>query len=192
MKYSSLLLLVVALLGSAEVVVGQIDDGCPSVPTCCEEDCCAPNSSFNSPACSFDLNAPGFTGIYSADYLFGCTMRECCNEDCCGQNTIWDANIGFCVVPLGSISGNVSADLDNNDTGDIDLTGSIIELFDNNGALIATRVTGADGNYVFNDIPPGFYIVNQTNIPEFPLDVSDIDKSTAINTINVTIGTPPF
>lgn len=195
MKFSSFLLLVALCFGSSNLVLGQDgggDEDCPSVPECCEEDCCGPNSSFDSPSCSFQLNAPGFTGVYSADYLFGCTERTCCLEDCCGQNTQWDPATGFCVVPLGSIAGNVSADLDNNDTGDIDLAGSLIELFDAAGVLVATRLTDAMGNYLFTDLPPGNYVVVQTNLPDFPDDVSDIDNSTDMNVINVTIGTPPF
>lgn len=195
MKGSALLLLVVLFLGSAEVALGQTgveEEDCPLFPVCCEEDCCGPNSSFNSPRCIFDLNAPGFTGSYTPAHVFGCTTRACCEADCCGSNTVWDATSGFCVVPLGSISGNVRADLDNNDTGDLDLSGSLIELFDASGALVATRTTGVDGNYVFNDLPPGDYTVVQTNIPQFPFDVIDIDDTTPMNVINVTIGTPPF
>mmetsp|Transcript_29011 Transcript_29011/g.47911 ORF Transcript_29011/g.47911 Transcript_29011/m.47911 type:complete len:200 (+) Transcript_29011:55-654(+) len=196
MKCSSLLLLVVLGLSSTEVVLGQVvpdeEDDCPSIPLCCEEDCCGPNSSYNGTDCSFDLNAPGFAGVYSVDYIFGCSDRECCLGECCGHNTAWDAVTGYCVVPLGSIAGNVSADLDNNDTGDVDLEGSLIELFDASGALIATRATDAMGNYLFLDLPPGEYTVVQTNLPAFPTDVSDIDPDTPMNTINVTLGDPPF
>jgi len=75
---------------------------------------------------------------------------------------------------LGSIAGNVKEDIDNNDTGDVDLEGVTITLADVNGAPIATTTTDSDGNYVFYDLPAGDYNVVETNLAGFS-DVSDVD-----------------
>ena len=78
---------------------------------------------------------------------------------------------------LGSISCNVSEDLDNNDSGDIDLFGVTIILYDNNGDVVATTVADPDGNYLFSDLPAGKYRVTETNLRGY-LDVSYVDGPT--------------
>ena len=75
---------------------------------------------------------------------------------------------------LGSISGNVKEDVDNNDSGDVDLGGVTITLLDSAREEIATRITDANGNYVFNDLPAGDYYVIETNLDGYS-DVSDVD-----------------
>ena len=74
---------------------------------------------------------------------------------------------------LGSISGNVSEDVDNNDTGDVDLAGVTVKLLEN-GVEVATTVTDSNGDYFFYDVPVGNYVVMQVNLPGF-LDVTDSD-----------------
>ena len=80
----------------------------------------------------------------------------------------------------------MSEDLDNNDTGDVDLSGVTITLYDANGDVVATRLTDTEGNYVFYDLPSGDYTVIETNLPGY-LDVSDVDGPND-NTINVPLG----
>ena len=75
---------------------------------------------------------------------------------------------------LGSISGNVKEDIDNNDTGDVNLVNVRIDLVNSVGVIVATRFTDSEGNYVFNDLPMGSYIVIETNLPNY-VDVSDTD-----------------
>ena len=89
-------------------------------------------------------------------------------------------------VQLGSISGNVSGDTDNNDAGDVNLNDVPIKLLDSSGGLVATTATDANGNYVFYDVPFGTYAVMETNIASFPFDVSDNDGGD-LNMIAVTI-----
>jgi uncharacterized repeat protein (TIGR01451 family) len=73
---------------------------------------------------------------------------------------------------LGSISGNVKADIDNNNSGDVNLQNVTIELLDAGNAVIAATFTDADGNYSFIGQPAGSYTVRQTNLPGY-VDVSD-------------------
>ena len=75
---------------------------------------------------------------------------------------------------MGSISGTVQLDEDNDDIPDVSLSGITLTLLDHTGAVIATTVTDADGNYSFNDIPKGQYTIEQTNIDGY-FDVSDTD-----------------
>ena len=65
---------------------------------------------------------------------------------------------------LGSISGNVKSDDDNDDLGDTNLADVTVELLDNNGNAIATTTTNSRGNYKFNGITPGDYTVRQVNL----------------------------
>lgn len=75
---------------------------------------------------------------------------------------------------LGSISGNVSEDINNDDLGEDNLSGVPIELRDRAGETVATTLTDSVGNYAFYDLPAGEYTVIETNLEDF-LDVSDID-----------------
>ena len=75
---------------------------------------------------------------------------------------------------LGSITGNVKEDVDNNDTGDVGLGGVTITLVDSSGTIVSITITDSLGNFVFNDLPMGSYLLLETNLPNY-LDVSDTD-----------------
>jgi len=75
---------------------------------------------------------------------------------------------------VGSISGSVSEDTNNDESRDEDLTGVVIILKDRLGLIVATTLTDSLGDYVFYDLPGGKYSVIETNLPETPLDVKDI------------------
>ena len=71
--------------------------------------------------------------------------------------------------PLGSWSGNVSKDTNNDDTGDVNLNGVEIKLYQDtngdgqpDGAAVATTTTGPDGNYSFTNLQPGDYVAVET------------------------------
>ena len=53
------------------------------------------------------------------------------------------------MTPLGSISGNVSEDTDNDDIGEEPLSGVTIMLLDFSGGMVYATETDALGNYVF-------------------------------------------
>ncbi|NEP74540.1 MAG: hypothetical protein F6K29_23235, partial [Okeania sp. SIO2G5] len=88
-------------------------------------------------------------------------------------------------INLSSISGNVSEDIDNNDTGDVNLENVTVELLDDQGTVISTTTTDTDGNYEFTDLEAGDYTVRQTNLPGYS-NVSDTDGAND-NLIGVTL-----
>ena len=67
------------------------------------------------------------------------------------------------MTPLGSISGNVSEDTDNDDIGEEPLSGVTIMLLDSSGGMVSATETDALGNYVFYDLPMGDYQVKETD-----------------------------
>jgi len=75
----------------------------------------------------------------------------------------------------GSISGSVKKDTDNNDTGDMALSGIKIVLKTSEGHELYTTKTDEHGNYAFYDVPAGHYIVMEMNTDPAFLDVSDSD-----------------
>ncbi len=106
---------------------------------------------------------------------------------------------------LGSITGNVSLDDDNNDTPDtpqVGVTVTLTEDLNNNGVADpgepqTTTTTDANGDYEFPNLPAGDYLVT-TMDPNGADSVSDEDESndgdlgdtdtTVDNTIDVTLG----
>ncbi|MDJ0518938.1 MAG: carboxypeptidase regulatory-like domain-containing protein, partial [Trichodesmium sp. MO_231.B1] len=89
------------------------------------------------------------------------------------------------LINLSSISGNVSEDIDNDDTGDINLQNVTVELLDDQGTVIRTTTTDTDGNYEFTDLEAGDYTVRQVNLAGYS-DVSDTDPPND-NLISVTL-----
>ena len=88
---------------------------------------------------------------------------------------------------IGSISGNVSEDKNNDDVGDDNLVGVLVVLKNKNGTVVATTLTDSMGDYVFYDLPAGTYSVTETNLVDVPLDVKDTDGGDA-NVISVILG----
>ena len=71
----------------------------------------------------------------------------------------------FGEVPPAELCGTVYHDANNNgrqDSGEEGIGGVVIELLDKNGNLIAETVTDANGDYCFNDLYPGEYVVQET------------------------------
>jgi hypothetical protein len=65
----------------------------------------------------------------------------------------------------GNISGSKYNDLNGNgvkEINDVPIPGVIIKLYYQNGTLFGTQTTNANGEYVFNPVPPGSYILNET------------------------------
>ncbi len=77
---------------------------------------------------------------------------------------------------LGSISGNVTEDTDNDNIGNTNMSGVTLELLDDTGAVIASTITDVNGDYSFTDLSPGNYTVSQTNLTNY-IDVKDIDAT---------------
>ena len=89
-------------------------------------------------------------------------------------------------IPLGSISGSVYEDTNNDNAPDVPIGGVLITLTNSSGAVIATTLTDTSGFYVFIDLPAGQYIVKETT-PKGYLDVSDVDGGDQ-NMIAVALG----
>ena len=84
-----------------------------------------------------------------------------------GPNAL-PATATLSISTQGAISGTVYRDSDNNGViggGDLGIAGETVELLDAGGAVIATVVTDALGNYAFVDLPPGSYSVRQPQQP---------------------------
>lgn len=74
----------------------------------------------------------------------------------------------FAEVAGSSIAGSVFLDQNNNGVrngADSVIAGVTIELLDNAGTVVATTVTDASGNYVFENLAPGTYSVREPTQP---------------------------
>ena len=94
-----------------------------------------------------------------------------------GPNTDDSDNLvmDFGFTQFGSINGTVTADTDNNDSGDAAIPGVTLELRDAaTNALIATTTTDGYGAYTFSNVTPGNYKVVETQ-PSGYNSVSDKD-----------------
>ncbi|MDX2344228.1 MAG: SdrD B-like domain-containing protein, partial [Acidimicrobiia bacterium] len=95
------------------------------------------------------------------------------------------------VVDLGS---TVWIDTDGDGVVDPDENGIpnvTVSLYDETGLLIAITVTDSDGNYLFEDLPPGTYLVSldSDSLPDEVRATFDRDGSPDLNTLaNLTIG----
>jgi len=79
--------------------------------------------------------------------------------------------------PLGNIRGNVTADTNNDNTGDTPLSGVTLQLKDAvSGVVVATTTTDAAGNYQFLNVLAGNYVIMETQ-PAGYNSVSDVDAT---------------
>ncbi|WP_341405633.1 SdrD B-like domain-containing protein [Luteolibacter soli] len=98
-----------------------------------------------------------------------------------------DTGNDFLEEQPGAISGTVWADTNNDNTGDVGISGVVLTLKDSSGNDIdsdpntggvqpTTVTTGVGGAYTFSNLPPGSYRVVETQ-PSGYLSVSDVDGS---------------
>ncbi len=80
------------------------------------------------------------------------------------QNNFVDSN-------KGSIAGNVTS------ADGIVLSNVLVTLLGSNSVVIATTSTDTNGKYLFAKVPPGDYVVIETNPTDYPSSVSDKDDS---------------
>ena len=81
------------------------------------------------------------------------------NED---GNPNSDLTIDLGFVQLASLGDYVWLDMNYDgvqDAGEDGIAGVVINLYDNNGTLVASTTTDSDGGYLFEDLRPGDYIV---------------------------------
>ncbi|MEL6391095.1 MAG: carboxypeptidase regulatory-like domain-containing protein, partial [Bacteroidota bacterium] len=86
----------------------------------------------------------------------------------------------FVEEQLGSISGVVLEDTDNDDIGDTPIEGVEITLTDDDSGETITTTTDENGEYIFEGLEPGDYTVtfqDESEIDEDFVDVFDGDES---------------
>ncbi|WP_125777655.1 SdrD B-like domain-containing protein [Antribacter gilvus] len=72
------------------------------------------------------------------------------------------------VQPVGAIGDTVWLDADGDgvqDTGEPGVAGVVVTLYDESGAEVARTTTGADGSYLFEDVPLGTYTAGFSGLP---------------------------
>ena len=90
-------------------------------------------------------------------------------------------NYDFGEIVPASIKGTVYHDRDDNgvqDSGEEGIEGVLIQLFDTDGNLVSEVLTDADGNYCFEDLPPGEYKIREAQPDGF------LDGQDALGTVN--------
>ena len=73
-------------------------------------------------------------------------------------------NFNFCEIEPASIKGTVYHDRNDNgvqDPGEEGIEGVVIQLFDADGNLVQETTTDANGDYCFDDLPPGEYKIRE-------------------------------
>jgi len=83
-----------------------------------------------------------------------------------------DSGNDFVEIEHGNLCGNVTADTNNDGTGDTPIANVTLTLFDAAGVQVATTTTATNGNYCFNNLRPGDFTVKETQ-PAGYLDVSE-------------------
>ena len=97
------------------------------------------------------------------------------DADANGRTPCFDVNPGqdkddvdAGLMPLANIGDKVFDDLDGDgiqDSGEKGIAGVIVKLYDNMGTLVATDTTDANGNYRFDDVLAGDYVLEFSNVP---------------------------
>ncbi len=86
-------------------------------------------------------------------------------------------NVFANIIPnVGTISGFVLEDTNNDDLGDEGIESILVSLFDLDNEIVATRRSASNGSFVFADIPPGDYYLTEADRVGFD-DVSDFDRT---------------
>ncbi|MEE4311778.1 MAG: SdrD B-like domain-containing protein [candidate division KSB1 bacterium] len=95
-----------------------------------------------------------------------------------GENNI---TIDAGLIELASVGNTVWHDENGNgvqDAGEPGIAGVVVNLYEEDGStLVATKTTGPDGTYLFEDLPPGKYVVDidDSTLPEFFLTTTGND-----------------
>lgn len=138
-----------------------------------------------------DLDSlPGWDGTYITELVISDNgIEQEVSPNCINLDGSWDGSMeidaivtrGSAIAELGAISGNVSNDIDGDAMGDMPIPDVQIYLTDETGLPVLDGfgdilevMSDSEGNYVFTDIPPGFYNVVQVQ-PDGYEDVAEVD-----------------
>jgi len=140
-----------------------IDDGCDittdeyNAETCevthtpnCDDNCSETEDIFDADNCSC-----------SNTIIANCDDNDDCTADTFNLESCECTYQNICAT-TATIEGTVFLDNNNNnidDSGDGDISGIIVTLYDSSGQIIAQTVTGVNGDYAFLDVEPGDYYV---------------------------------
>ena len=96
--------------------------------------------------------------------------------------------IDFGLAEFVSLGSTVWIDTDGDgvvDSGERSIPDVLVNLYDENGILVAIAETDANGNYLFTDLPPGTYLVqlDPNSLPEEVRATFDRDGSPDLNTL---------
>ncbi len=77
-------------------------------------------------------------------------------------------------ILTATITGNVTEDTDDDDSGDVPLENVVLQLVDENGTLVMVTTTDENGDFVFTDVIPGTYTVVELQPAGYD-DVTEVD-----------------
>jgi serine-aspartate repeat-containing protein C/D/E len=135
----------------------------------------------------FENLMPGIYAVHEVQpegYFDGCDHPGTAGGIKSPPDTISDIYLGsgvaatdylFAEIPPATLGGLVFSDRNANDQLDAEdspIAGVTIQLFDNQGQLVATTVTGSDGRYLFENLRPSYYTLVEIQ-PEGCLDGAD-------------------
>ena len=132
----------------------------------CEPD--QPQGTVNGTTTAGPITGSGVQGTASAPSTTGSSITNIQLTDN-GNGVIGgSANNNFAEVMLSSIAGKVF--LDQNNDGlingtDSGIAGVTVNLLNSSGSVIKTTTTAADGSYVFDNLQPGIYSVQEPTQP---------------------------
>lgn len=114
------------------------------------------------------------SGYYQGGQTAGTGGGDVFTEDLIGNILIFAGDelveYNFCEVPPGSLAGTVFLDPNRDlviNSGDTRLADVTVELLDENGDVVATQKTDADGHYLFDQLAPGTYSVRETQPTQY-------------------------
>jgi hypothetical protein len=107
-----------------------------------------------------------------------------------GQGDI-DVDLDDCNT-LGSIGNRVWTDTNGNgaqDSGETGINGVTVQLLNSGGTAFASAITSGDGNYTFNGVPAGTYMVNivTSTLPAGVAETYDLDGVSSANKATFTL-----
>ena len=106
--------------------------------------------------------APGFASISLPVTIGDGEPLAEAGEDGVFSDVDSNLTVDFGFVPTYRLGDTVWFDVNNNgiqDAGEAGIAGVDVELLDDTGAVVATTTTDADGNYIFDNLDAGDYVV---------------------------------